>query len=216
MMFKNSITALFIVGFILTACNTDLTVAEPTAESAVAVVEGGTTAVQVVVGANDFEVGTPRIPIIFFDGPQMSADIPEAEMTVFDLSQEPAAIGWSGMAINYTDYEIPYWVFHPEIPSSGIWGIVASVTLPDGNKEDIQFTIQIEAENSAPLIGDKGIPSENRTLETEPDINKLTSGQEPLPALYQMTVAEAMTSGRPTVIAFNTPAFCQTAICSPV
>ncbi len=37
-----------------------------------------------------------------------------------------------------------------------------------------------------------------------------------MPGLYQMTVAEALDSGKPTVVTFATPAFCETAICVPV
>ncbi|NIP26954.1 MAG: thioredoxin family protein, partial [Phycisphaerae bacterium] len=54
------------------------------------------------------------------------------------------------------------------------------------------------------------------TLATEPDITSLTSGSDPVPGLYQMTVAEALASGRPTVVTLATPAFCQTDICAPV
>lgn len=216
MMIKRFSIFTVVLTLLLIGCTSEPAAPTPSSESTAAVVEGGTSAVQPVVAANDFEVGTPRIPIIFFDGPSMSADVQEAEMTLFDLSQEPAERLETYPATNYSDYTVPYWVFRPEIETAGIYGIVARITLADGTTEDVQLTIQIEEENSAPLVGDKAIPSENRTLETEPDINKLSSGQDPNPALYQMTVAEAIESGRPTVVAFNTPAYCQTAICAPV
>jgi hypothetical protein len=58
--------------------------------------------------------------------------------------------------------------------------------------------------------------SENRTLATEPDINKLNSGNDPDPALYQLTVAEAVANGKPTVVGFITPGLCETRWCAPV
>ena len=67
-----------------------------------------------------------------------------------------------------------------------------------------------------PDLGAAAPMSVNRTLATESDIQKLTSDFEPDPALYQITVADAVASGRPTVVAFNTPQFCQTSICAPV
>jgi hypothetical protein len=47
------------------------------------------------------------------------------------------------------------------------------------------------------------------------DLTKLTSALTPNPAFYQMTLAEAMTNGKPTLLLFATPAFCQTRFCGP-
>jgi hypothetical protein len=107
-------------------------------------------------------------------------------------------------------------VAYPEIPHAGVWGLAAQITLADGSETTSQFTIEVAEATQTPAIGSAAPPSQNRTLSTEPDIAKLTSAQEPNPALYQMTVAEAVTSGRPSVIVFSTPAFCQTAVCAPV
>jgi hypothetical protein len=185
-------------------------------DTAAVVDASSATAVQILVAANDFEVGTPRVPIIFFDGPNMTAAVQAVQLTAYDTSQEPPTAGWEGTAVNYSDYKVPYWVFYPELPHAGVWGFRTFVTLEDGTQEEQLFSIQVEAQNSAPLVGDLAIPSENRTLFTEPEIAKLSSGSDPNPAFYQQTVAEALTTKRPTVISFSTPAFCQTAICAPV
>jgi len=58
--------------------------------------------------------------------------------------------------------------------------------------------------------------SENRTLATGLELEKLTSAVEPNPAFYQMTVHEAVANDQPSVIVFSTPGFCQTAFCAPV
>lgn len=213
-MMKIQFTLLICLLAWLCACRSEAAVGEP--DAAAVVDDEFASAVQVVVAANDFEIGTPRIPIIFFDGPNMTAEVKSVHLTAFDTTQEPAAAGWEGEATGYTDYLVPYWVFFPELPHAGIWGFMVDVTLADGTAETLRFSIMVEEDNSAPLVGEPAIPSENRTLATEPDITKLSSGQEPVPALYQQTVAEALASGRPTVISFSTPAFCQTAICAPV
>ena len=48
------------------------------------------------------------------------------------------------------------------------------------------------------------------------DITEIDSSQPPRPELHQLTVAEAIDSGKPTLVAFATPAFCQTRFCGPV
>lgn len=187
-----------------------------TAEPVETAVPSGVSDLQIAVATNDFAAGTPRIPFILFDGPSEVADAASVQITTFDLSLATQVAGWSGPAINYSDYEVPYWVVYPEVASAGNWGLLAEVTLADGSVVQAPFTVQINEASESPAIGSPAPASENRTLDTEPDIAKLTSGTDPEPGLYQMTVAEALGSGRPTVVTLATPAFCQTRICAPV
>jgi hypothetical protein len=66
------------------------------------------------------------------------------------------------------------------------------------------------------VIGEVPPASDNRTVASEPDLAKLTSDPHPEPGLYELTVAEALESGRPTVVTFATPAFCTSRLCAPV
>jgi hypothetical protein len=190
---------------------------QPTNSQAAAAVEsGGPSALQIAVATNDLAVGSPRIPFILYDGPDQVADAQSVQITAFDLSLAEQQAGWSGPAINYSDYEVPYWVVYPQVNKAGNWGLLAEVTLADGSTVEAPFTVEIVEQSQSPGIGSPAPASENRTLETEPDIAKLTSGTNPEPGLYQMTVAEALESGRPTVVSLATPAFCQTQVCAPV
>lgn len=202
---------------ILVACGGD---SEPTAVSqsptSAAAVSSGATEIQVAVVTNDFAVGTPRVPFILFDGPQQVTDAQSVQITAFDLSLDTQVAGWSGPATNYSDYEVPYWVVYPEIEKAGNWGLLAEVTQADGTVVQTPFTVQILEQPESPAVGSPAPASQNRTLATEPDIAKLTSGTDPEPGLYQMTVAEALESGKPTVVTLATPEFCQTEICAPV
>lgn len=193
---------------VLTACTSQTDAVPDTAQA--------TSSIQVAIATDDFVAGTPRIPFILFDGPQQVSTAQGVTLTAFDLSQDPPAPGWTGPATGYNDYEVPYWVAYPEVPKAGFWGLAANITLADGTTTQAQFTIEVKEESQSPVIGDMALPSENRTLSTEPDISKLSSGNAPNPAFYQMTVKEAAANQRPSVIVFSTPAFCQTAICAPV
>jgi hypothetical protein len=46
-------------------------------------------------------------------------------------------------------------------------------------------------------------------------LEEFTTGSLHDPALYRMSLAEAIASGRPSVVAFASPAFCTNAICGP-
>jgi hypothetical protein len=90
------------------------------------------------------------------------------------------------------------------------------VVLADGRTVTSQFTIEAKAESAAIVVGEMAPLSQNRTLATEPDINKLSSGNNPDPDFYQLTVAEAVANDKPTVVGFITPGLCESQWCAPV
>ncbi len=194
---------------VLTAC------AGPAAPSPTPVVSGPS-ALSIAVASNDFPVGQPRVPFVLFIGSQPISDAQSVTLTAFDLSSGTPVPGWSGTAVPFTDYDTPYWVVTPELPAAGFWGLGAVVVLADGTATQGQFTIQTLADVSGPAIGEVPPAIETRTLATEPDLARLTSDPAPEPALYELSVAEAMTSGKPSVIVFATPGFCESRLCAPV
>src|SRR6266542_3058352 len=192
----------FIAAFALAAC------AAPamTAPAATAV-SSGPNVLSVAVAATDFSTGHPRVPFVLFVGSKPIADARSVALTAFDLSSGTPVPGWAGEAVGYNDYDIPYWVAYPELPHAGNWGLGVVVTQADNSQTTGQFTIEALADPSAPQIGEAPPASHNRTLATEPDLAKLTSDTAPEPGLYQYTVAQALESGKVTVVTFATPAF---------
>jgi hypothetical protein len=164
----------------------------------------------------DTAVGTSRIVFGLFDGPDPVADAQSVSLTIIAVGEADATPAWQGMAENYSDYEVPYWVAYPTLPSPGFWGVTAEVVLADGRSVTSQFTIEAKTESTAVAVGELAPLSQNRTLTTEPDISKLSSGNDPDPAFYQLTVAQAVASSKPTVVGFITPGLCETKWCAPV
>lgn len=179
-------------------------------------VMSGPSTLSVGVGSNDFEVGSPRVPFVLLRGTSPVMDAQVIDVAAFDLSSGTPVRGWLGSATSYSDYEIPYWVVYPELPHAGFWGISAIVTLSDGSQTHAQFTLETVNDPAAPTVGETPPASVNRTLASVPDLAKLTSDAEPEPALYQITVADALKSGIPTVITFATPGYCTSRLCAPV
>jgi hypothetical protein len=210
---------LVVIGLVLAvalvACAAPMT---PTSMStaAPAAALGGPSSLSVAVASNDFGTGSPRVPFVLFQGSTPITDVQSISVVAFDLGSGTPEPGWTGSAVGYNDYNIPYWVVFPQVPHAGYWGLGAVVTLADGSKSQAQFTIQTVDSPSAPKIGDTPPSSQNRTLATEPDLAKLTSDVSPEPGLYQMTVADALKSGKPTVVTFATPAYCTSRLCAPV
>ena len=171
---------------------------------------------QVILVSTDFALDEARLSFTFYDGPETATDVSQVQLSAYPVGVEVSSPAWTGSATSYTDYTIPYWVAYPNLPEAGFWGFVADVTLADGRSLQSQFTIDLQASSKSLPLGTSAPASQNRTLATEPDIAKLNSGNDADPAFYQMTVAEAIDNGRPTVVGFITPGLCQTEWCAPV
>ena len=206
-MLRRLFLPMILLGMALTACG-GATIPEATPTPPIV------TDLQILVVSDDFAVGAPRVPFVFFDGPNRTANVSSVAIQAFDLSADPPVAVWSGPAQSFKDYEVPYWTVNPEIPREGVWGLNANVTFPDGSTNDIQFAIQVNEAFAYPTIGDAAIPTDNRTT-ADFELDAISTDPDPEPSFYDMTVTEALASGQPTVIMFATPAFCQTAVCAP-
>ena len=78
-----------------------------------------------------------------------------------------------------------------------------------------QAGLVVNSRSASPGIGQPAPLSRNKTARDVSDLSEITTSRVPDPDLYQLTIAEAVSSGRPTMVTFATPAYCQTATCGP-
>jgi hypothetical protein len=98
---------------------------------------------------------------------------------------------------------------------AGEWGAEISVMLPDGTAARERLRFQVQPAGSTPGIGAPAPRSESLTATTVLEVRRISTDPNPYAAAYTQTVADAVTSGRPSLIFFATPAFCQTGFCGP-
>lgn len=104
-----------------------------------------------------------------------------------------------------------FYIATPSFAEPGQWSV--SISSPDrGTSESFPFTVNPSV--PLPEVGQPAPRSETRTT-PEWDLPAITSDPDPRPSFYEMSVAEAVTDGTPALIAFASPAFCQTAVCGP-
>ena len=96
----------------------------------------------------------------------------------------------------------------------GPWRLDIQVEGPDGPGE-AQTTVEVLDRTGVPDIGSIPPFGNNKTVHTVERLEELTTDSTPDPDLYQMTISEAVITGRPTVIVFATPAFCTSPTCGP-
>ncbi len=99
---------------------------------------------------------------------------------------------------------------------AGMWGADIDVNAGGKSYKNLRLTMLVQAHTSEPAVGDPAPKSKQRTLADAPNIADIDSTTPPNSGLHDLTVADAIAKGKPTVIAFVTPAFCQTRFCGPV
>lgn len=98
---------------------------------------------------------------------------------------------------------------------TGQWSVETSVPRPDGSVETVEIRFEVSEETRSVDLGETPPASETRTIDNVESIAELTTGSLHDPALYQTSIREAISSGKPTVVVFASPAFCTNAICGP-
>jgi hypothetical protein len=98
---------------------------------------------------------------------------------------------------------------------AGTWGIDVTATPPKGEPIRARALFTVLERGTTPAIGDPAPASDTKTLADVPDIEQLTSDEQPDERLYRLSVKDALAEGKPFVVAFTTPAFCTSAVCGP-
>lgn len=123
---------------------------------------------------------------------------------------------WEGNAVNYSDYDVPYWVVYPEFTESGFWTLEADLKTSIGQTARLQLWVKVEDSVSSIVAGMSAPHSETLVVNQETPLSKITSDITPNASLYRQTVAQAVTSGKPSLIVFASPGLCSNRICTPV
>jgi hypothetical protein len=106
-------------------------------------------------------------------------------------------------------------ISHPTFDQPGNWGLEVRITRPGKSVETQRIALEVVEKGNAVAVGAQAPRTQTPTTGSVKDIKTITSASKPNPRLYQMSVAQAVSSGKPSLILFATPGFCQTAVCGP-
>jgi len=118
---------------------------------------------------------------------------------------EPVTTGEDGAYVAYVTFD-----------RAGPWGVDLDVTI-EGEHLDVEpFRFDVLEDTPEPGIGEPAPASVQATLPFVGSIEEIDSSSPPRPHMHDVTIADAIASGRPAVVAFATPAFCRTRTCAPL
>ena len=173
---------------------------------------------QAIFGTSDLSVGENRIGFVLTSATKLIRGPAATVSSLYfpnedsDGLQKQTALavfrlwpyGTRGMYTTTLDFDTP-----------GLWGIEVNTVDQDGLSRTAELYFVVEEEPLAPAVGALARPTKTRTLRDVDRISQLTTGWIKDPDLYQISIADAVTSGLPTVIVMASPAFCTNEVCGP-
>jgi hypothetical protein len=150
---------------------------------------------------NDAPIGTPGIDVglSFYDLEESATQV---------VSETGTDFIWS------VPGERGVYVANVSFDHAGKWGAEARIR-GQGLNENVRFSFEVKKDATSPAVGQPAPPSDTPTAAEVKDLSTITSDSPPDPDMYQMSVADAIQTGKPFVVTFATPKFCQSAVCGP-
>lgn len=110
---------------------------------------------------------------------------------------------------------VGFYVANTPFNEVGRWGVELTALPDGGNEVQIQAPFEVLAQSSSPGIGSTP-PASNNETSPPAEANESICSRDPVCPFHDMVIAERLVSGRPLVVQFSTPAFCETRFCGPV
>lgn len=179
--------------------------------------------VAVIFATSDYAPGENRVTFIVLDEQGEIIQMPEADVFVAKEGSpeptsavavlhplEPHAHPLGTAPHDHADFDDLY-VATVDFPAPGRYWLLAQ---PRGAAIQGLGTLDVLQESFSPPVGSKAIPSRNPTTEDFP-AELISTADPPHDELLRYSIADSIEAGVPFVVAFATPAFCQTRACGP-
>ena len=178
-----------------------------------------TAAMQVVLVPSELVVGQNRFAVGLLDAAGHLILNAEVHFHYFDLTSPNAPVLESeadAVRLQTPDGSTTIFAQERNFDRAGTWGIEVLARFPDGTAAIKRIQFQVLADSSTVTPGQKAPAIHTSTAaDVNGDLSRLTSAAKPNPTFYKVSLAKAIASGKPTVLLFSTPAFCQSRLCGP-
>ncbi len=175
---------------------------------------------QIINPGGSIACGRTRLMFSFLDDQNVPVADPDqsVEVALFDLGADPGTPALEGAATFIWAIEptVGVYVFDADLPTAGSWGAQFTLTTGDTAPESIRVGFDVQPDAAGVAIGDPAPASDTPTLaDVDGDVTRISTDDEPVEALYETSIADALAAKKPFVVAFATPKFCQTQQCGP-
>jgi hypothetical protein len=167
---------------------------------------------ELVVGSNRF-----LLNLVDKDNAPLASPDRAVDLNFYDLDADPATPASTVAGV--------YLPTIPQLPGlyraqvdfgrAGVWGLEVETTEQDGSVRTGRMLFSVRETSSTPPIGGQAPASDTPTADTTAEIELISTDDDPNPAFYRLSVAQALEEHWNFLLVFATPAFCRTATCGP-
>ncbi len=224
-MYRHKVSLLsLIVLILLAACGqptagSDDAASTPHARATTSAPATGGGTIQPVLATSEIVVGPNRVALGLLENNVPIPDAAETKVTVryYKVHGDTATLVGEEKARYYGQGlgNRGAYIVHPTFDEAGSWGFEVVAERPGKALTAERIGIEVAEKGNAVAPGMPAPQSKTPTAAQVQDLTTITSDSKPDTRLYQMSVAQAVSSGKPSLILFATPGFCQTAVCGP-
>jgi hypothetical protein len=169
---------------------------------------------QAQVVASQLTIGLDRVPIGIVDHntPVTNATV---HVRAFDLSSPSQPKAEADAPFRGEGLEgLGLYVAQLKLDAAGPWMAAVTVMRPGFTPMSVAAPFRVLTAATVPAVGQPAPRSKNPTLKDVPDVSYIDSGNPP-DDMHAISIADAISQHRPTLLVFATPAFCESATCGP-
>jgi hypothetical protein len=106
-------------------------------------------------------------------------------------------------------------------PEAGIWNASVTASVDGGEPVILDAAFSVYPDHRIPAPGDEALATKNHTIDSKGvpavaiDSRAQDGAEVPDPGLHDSTIAEGLRQGRPMLVQFATPVYCQSQFCGP-
>ena len=171
-----------------------------------------------VVVTSDLAVGRERIAfgVVARDGPPLEGESATVR-TYYLPPNTDRREARQTLTAKFETWPFSAGIFsaYPEFDIAGSWELEAEFISLDGQEVIARSVFAVKEVSDTPAIGDLAPASVTSVASGVAEISHITTATEPDPALYAVSIDEAIAEGKPLVVCFSTPRYCTTGTCGP-
>ena len=172
---------------------------------------------RVALASTDIAAGPNRIAFGLIDPAAGAVRDADVQVSTFFLGQGGVQTPGETVGAVYRKWpvgEVGVYTVEVVFDRPGRWGLEITTEVDGGTRRG-SVSLDVAETSAAPAVGSPAPRSASKTASAGVGLDELTTDPDPDPALYAMTIAEAVDSGRPSLVVFATPAYCTTSTCGP-
>jgi hypothetical protein len=113
--------------------------------------------------------------------------------------------------------EVGIYTAKVDFPEPGDWGVEIKVEADKPSKvsKTLLPRFNVVTKGSTPAVGSPAPKSKNLTADDVPNISQIDSSSKPSRDMHTSTIAAAIAAGKPALVLFAVPGFCESRLCGP-